>query len=109
MPTVDYAGIVQQNYANQMGAYNAKQAQMGGLLGGLGSLFSLSDDNAKKNKTRHGDVKGKMGVWSYNYKGEPAGTPKHVGLMASEVERSVPGAIKRKGGLRYVNYEKALS
>jgi hypothetical protein len=108
MPTVDYAGLVNSNYAQQMQAYQANQSALGGLLGGIGSLFSLSDDNAKKNKARHGDVKGKMGLWTYNYKDEPAGTPKHVGLMASEVEKTVPSAIKRRGGLRYVNYEKAL-
>ena len=108
MPTVDYAGLVNSNYAQQMQAYQANQSALGGLLGGIGSLFSLSDDNAKKNKTRHGDVKDRMGLWTYNYKGEPAGTPKHVGLMASEVEKKVPSAIKRRNGLRYVNYEKAL-
>lgn len=109
MPTVDYAGIVNSNYGQQMQAYQAKQQALGGLLGGIGSLFSLSDDKAKKHKTRHGDVKGRMGLWTYNYKGEPEGTPKHVGLMASEVEKAVPSAIKRRGGLRYVNYEKALA
>jgi ribosomal protein S8 len=108
MPTVDYAGIVANNHNQQMAAYNANQSNIGGLLGGLASIFTKSDDRTKKNKTRHGDVKGKMGVWSFNYKDEPAGTPRHVGLMASEVEKEVPSAIKRRNGIRYVNYEKAL-
>src|ERR1700744_2570283 len=35
LPTVDYAGLVQQNYQNQLGAYNQQQQQSQGLLGGL--------------------------------------------------------------------------
>lgn len=108
MPTVDYAGIVNSNFQNQMAGYNANQQATGGLLGGLGSLFGLSDDDAKKDKTRHGHVKGRMGLWSYRYKGEPGSAPKRVGLMASEVEQEEPSAVRRRGGLRYVNYEKAL-
>lgn len=108
MPTVDYAGIVNSSFQNQMAGYNANQQAIGGLLGGIGSLFGLSDDDTKTDKTRHGDVRGKMGLWSYRYKGEPGNAPKRVGLMASEVEREEPGAVRRKGGLRYVNYEKAL-
>ncbi len=110
IPTTDVAGLINTNYAQQMQGYQAKQQALGGLLGGVGSLVGtfLSDDNAKKDKTRLGDVKGEMGLWSYRYKGEPKTTPKHVGLMASEVEREKPSAIKRKDGLRYVNYPKAL-
>lgn len=108
MPTVDYAGIVNANYGQQMQAYQAKQQALGGLLGGIGSLFALSDDDAKKDKSRLGDVKGKMGLWSYRYKDEPSAAPKRIGLMASEVEKEVPAAIKRRNGLRYVNYERAL-
>ena len=108
MPTVDYAGIVNDSYRNQMAGYTANQQALGGLMGGLATLFAKSDDDAKKDKIRHGDVKGKMGLWSYRYKEEPAGAPKRFGLMASEVEKTVPSAIKRRGGLRYVNYERAL-
>lgn len=104
----DYAGIVNDAYKNQMAGYTANQQAIGGLLGGLAGLFAPSDDRIKKNKTRHGDVKGEMGLWSYNYKDDPAGTPRRVGLMASEVERQVPSAVKQRRGIRYVNYEKAL-
>ncbi|MDX3929096.1 MAG: tail fiber domain-containing protein [Shinella sp.] len=112
IPTTDVAGLINTNYGQQMQAWQQNQANAGGLLGGLGSLFgsfNLSDDDAKKNKTRHGDIKGKMGLWSYNYKNEPAGTPKRFGLMASEVEKAKPSAVARRNGLRFVNYEKALA
>jgi len=113
IPTTDTAGLINQDYSNKMGAYNQQMGQwnstVGGLMGLGGKLIGLSDDNAKKNKKRHGDVKGDMGLWSFNYKGEPKGTPKHTGLMASEVQREVPAAVKRgKDGLRRVDYGLAL-
>lgn len=113
IPTTDTAGIINQDYQNRLAAYQQKQASLGGLFSGLGSLggslIGLSDDDAKKNKERHGDVDGEMGLWTFNYKDEPAGTPKHTGLMASEVQKVKPSAVKRgKDGLRRVDYGKAL-
>lgn len=35
LANTDYAGLVQQNYANQLGAYNQQVAQRGQLFGGL--------------------------------------------------------------------------
>ena len=35
MPTTDYAGLIQQNYANQMGAYNSQMNSWNGMWGGL--------------------------------------------------------------------------
>jgi len=113
IPTTDTAGIINQDYSNRMGAYNQQMSQwnstVGGLMGMGGQLIGLSDDRAKKGKKRLGDAKGDMGLWQFNYKGEPKGTPKHVGLMASEVQKERPDAIiKRPDGMRMVNYTKAL-
>jgi hypothetical protein len=41
IPTVDYAGLVNQDYQNRLGAYNTKQAGYGSLLGGLAGMFTL--------------------------------------------------------------------
>jgi len=113
IPTTDVGGLINQNYQQKLAAWQQEQAGLGGLFSGLGSLagglIGLSDDKAKKNKKRHGDIEGEMGVWSFNYKDEPAGTPKHVGLMASEVEKVKPSAVKKgKDGLKRVDYGKAL-
>lgn len=35
LPTTDYAGLINQNYANQMGAYNTQLGNWNGLWGGL--------------------------------------------------------------------------
>lgn len=109
----DNASII-ANYDNQrLKAWQASQPNLGGLFTGIGQgigqFISLSDDDAKKDKKRLGDVEGEMGLWEFRYKGEPRTQPKHVGLMASEVEKERPSAVKRgKDGLRRVDYGKAL-
>lgn len=113
IPTTDTAGIINSNHSAQMDAWKQKQAGIGGLISGVGSLagsmIGLSDDDAKKDKERLGDIDGEMGLWEFRYKGEPKSKPKHVGLMASEVQKEKPSAVKRgKDGLRRVHYGKAL-
>jgi hypothetical protein len=113
IPTTDTAGIIGQDYQNRLGVYNQQMQQSQGIMGGLlglgGKLIGLSDDDAKKDKERLGDVEGEMGLWKYRYKGEPKSSPKRMGLMASEVEKEKPSAVKRgKDGLRRVDYGKAL-
>jgi hypothetical protein len=113
IPTTDNAGLINQNYNQQLAAYQMQQQNAGGLIGGIGTaagaLIGLSDDEAKKDKKRLGNVEDEMGLWEFRYKGEPASQPKHVGLMASEVEKVKPRAVKRgKDGLRRVDYGKAL-
>jgi len=106
IPTVDYAGLVNQNYQNELGAYNQQQAQTGNIISQLGALpgYFLSDERAKKDKKKIGSVKG------MRYKGEPASTPKHTGLMAQEVMKKRPDAVKKgRDGLFSVNYAKAMA
>lgn len=103
MPTVDYAGLVNQNYQNRLGAWQTNNANSQGLLGGLlgfgGQLASLSDKNAKK------DIKKVGGLYEYRYKGEGKNAPKRIGVMAQEVEKIRPDVVSRRpDGLRQVNY-----
>ncbi|WP_339072906.1 tail fiber domain-containing protein [Sinorhizobium meliloti] len=108
MPTVDYAGLVQQDYANKMGAYNTQQANMqsmfGGMLGFGGQLASLSDKRAKKDIKKVGELKG-HGLYEYSYRGKHNDGKRHIGVMAQEVEKKRPDAVSRRpDGLRQVNY-----
>ncbi|WP_273794156.1 tail fiber domain-containing protein [Brucella intermedia] len=112
IPTVDYAGLVQQRYANDMGAYNQQMSQMNGFLGGLTSLlttpFKVSDKRAKKDIEKVGRANG-MNVYEYRYKGEPESSPKRIGLLAQEVRKKKPEAVaKTPSGLLAVNYQLAL-
>lgn len=103
IPTSDYAGII-QNYDNQrIAAWQAQQAQTGSIFGALGGLFGnmimASDRRLKK------DVRKVGNLYEYHYKGEPKGAPKHVGVMAQEVEKVRPDAVlKDQKGMRAVNY-----
>jgi hypothetical protein len=110
LPTVDYAGLVQSNYQNQVNATNAANAQRSNILGGLfglGSAFlgnpALSDERAKKNIKPAGRLMG-HNVYTYEYKGTDV---PQVGVMAQEVERKRPDAVTTGAdGLKRVNYGK---
>ncbi|RAS13553.1 tail fiber domain-containing protein [Ensifer adhaerens] len=110
IPTVDYAGLVNQDYQNRLGAWQQKQAQTGGLIGGLlgfgGQLASLSDKRAKKDIKKVGDLKG-HGLYEYSYRGKHDDGKRHIGVMAQDVEKKRPDAVSRRSdGLRQVNYGK---
>lgn len=115
IPTTDNAGII-ANYDNQrMAQWQAEQAMRGQMLGGLFSLGGavLSDKRAKKDvkkigqhKMRGDDGKGKtVGKYEYRYKGEPKSAPKRTGVMAQEVRRKKPSAVRETPmGLMAVDY-----
>lgn len=109
IPTTDVAGIISDNYQQRLAASQMSGGILGGLFGLGGKLIGLSDDDAKKDKTRHGDIGEGMGLWTFRYKDEPKSTPKHLGLMASEVEDAVPEAVSRRpDGYRQVDYGKVF-
>ncbi len=113
LPTVDYAGLVNQNYQNQLSAYNTQVAQRNNILGGLfgvGAAFAgnpaLSDKRAKKDIKPVGKLMGHK-LYEYSYKGKHDDGRKHVGVMAQEVSKSRPDAVStRPDGLKQVHYGK---
>jgi hypothetical protein len=106
--TVDYAGLVNQNYQNQLGAYNAKMGQTNGILGGLFGLGSsaimASDRRVKKDIEKVGNLKG-FDLFEYRYKGKFDDGKKHTGVMAQDVEKTRPDAVLTgSDGVKRVNY-----
>jgi hypothetical protein len=105
--TVDHSGNVQNAFMNDMERWRAKQAGTSALFTGLGNAaMAFSEPGMKKNKVKL-PMKTKDGIqmWTYNYKGEPAGTPKHTGVMADETQRKKPSAVvKTASGKRMVDY-----
>ena len=109
IPTTDYAGIVNQNYQNQLGAYNTKMGQYNSVVGGLfglgGKLIGLSDERAKKNIKPVGKLMGNK-LYEYEYKdgfGQAKG--KRIGVLAQEAEKKNPDAvIMGNDGYRRVDY-----
>lgn len=107
IPTTDNAGIIQQDYQNRMGAWQQKQASLGGLFGGIGSMLALSDRRAKTDIKKVGETDDGQKIYAYRYK---SGGPMQLGLMAQDVEKRRHDAVAtRSDGLKMVNYTKALS
>lgn len=114
LPTVDYSGLVEQNYQNQTNAYNQQQQQRQGILGGLfglgGKLIGLSDKRAKKDIAKVGEVEtggDTVNLYSFRYRKGMGDGKAHVGVMAGEVEKTHPDAVSRRSdGMRQVDYGK---
>jgi hypothetical protein len=113
LPTVDQAGLINQNYQNQVGAYNTQlqqsNAAMGGLFGLGSSLlggWALSDRRAKTNIRRIGLLRNGLPVYAFSYRD---GGPEQVGLMSDDVREKHPEAVFRHvDGFDRVNYEQAV-
>jgi TRAP-type mannitol/chloroaromatic compound transport system permease large subunit len=56
-----------------------------------------------------GKTKDGQKVYSWRYKHDGHKGPIHMGLMAQEVERKNPEAVIEHGGIKFVNYGKALA
>jgi len=101
----DIAGLINSNYQAKMQNY---QANMGGLMN-LGSTLAggwmMSDKRAKTDIEKIGEtpIKG-VNAYKYRYKGSPL---MQMGVMAQEVEKKIPGAVKMGGdGFKRVNYSR---
>lgn len=103
---VDYSGLVQQGYQNQMNAYGAKLGGLFGLAGaGIQAGATFSDMRVKENIERVGTLDNGLPVYAYNY---IWGGPRHIGVMAQDVERVRPDAVHEIGGIKAVDYRMAV-
>lgn len=76
----------------------------GTAAAGIAGSFAKSDVRAKENiksvgKTHDGD-----NIYVYNYRGD---TMPQMGMLAQEVEKTKPDAVREFGGTKYVNYDLA--
>jgi len=103
---VDYSGLVSQNYQNQL---QSSQSGLGGLFGLAGSLGSAaimaSDVRVKTDITRVGSLDNGLPVYAYRY---ITGGPMQIGVMAQDVEKGNPEAVVEIGGIKHVDYGKAV-
>lgn len=111
IPTVDMAGLINDNYQqrsnNAMAQYQAQQGVLGGLMGLGSAAIMASDKRVKKDVKKVGRL-GNQNVYEFRYKGEGEGSPKTTGFMAQEVERKNPGAVLDIGGVKHVYMPKAI-
>jgi len=109
-PTIantDVGGLISNNHAQKMNAWQTEnqnqQNLMGGLMG-MGANLMLSDERAKKDIEPVGQVKG-QNIYEYRYKGEDDNAPKSIGVMAQEAEKKNPNAVVTgSDGYKRVNY-----
>jgi hypothetical protein len=109
MPNFSNAGAAQEtqylNAANMQGQadlnqFNAQQAGVSNLMGGLGSIagFAFSDRRLKRDIVRIGKTPGGQNVYAWNYLwGQPA-----IGVMADE--SPADAVIMHESGYLMVNY-----
>lgn len=110
----DYMAMV-SGAGSVFGTQTATQRQSPGLFGilgaglqGLGSIATaggfpaiFSDRRLKKDIKKVGKTDEGLGVYTYRYK---AGGPIQMGVMAQEVEKVRPGAVKTVAGFKAVDY-----
>jgi hypothetical protein len=120
IPTTDVAGLINNQFSQQLGVYQQQnqnyQSLMGGILGlGAGAL-KLSDVRMKKDiegpiatvfSTNEAGERGKLPIYKYSYKGDPAETS-HIGPMAQDVERIDPGAVTQRRGVKYIRPDRVM-
>lgn len=80
---------------------------VGSLLGGIASLFALSDRRAKHSIKRIGHTDDGMPIYKFKYKGDDR-EQTHIGFMADEVAERHPDAVRRgPDGMQRVDLSKA--
>ncbi len=109
IPTTDNAGLINQNYNQRLANWQQQNSFSNSLLGGLFSLGSAgimaSDERVKEDIHEIGETKDGQPIYSYRYKGSPL---MQLGLMAQDVEKRKPEAVVEIGGVKMVDYPKAL-
>jgi hypothetical protein len=104
MPITDNAGLINENYNQQLNAWNIqnqnRQSLMGGLFGLAGNVIA-SDMRVKTNIKRIGERDG-LGVYEFRYVNDDL---PRVGYMAQEVMRTKPEAVVSINGILHVDYD----
>lgn len=106
LPTVDIAGMINQNYQSELENYRMQQAQtqslLGNLFGAAGTLGAafISDRRMKRDIRKVGQ-NGPLGVYEFRYTWSDKF---HRGYMADEVEAVKPEAVTQLGAIKAVDY-----
>lgn len=87
------------------GGANSAISGLGSALGGLGSFLGFSDERVKENIAEVGETHDGQPIYFFNYIGDNA---PRMGLMAQDVEKVKPDAVHEVGGIKMVDYGKAL-
>lgn len=107
LPAAGLGGTSSGKGSGSDSQYGITSSGVGSVIGALGSLFSLSDENAKENIEPVGLLADGQPIYRYSYKDDPAGEV-HIGLIAQDVEGTNPEAVAPIGnGFKGVDYDAA--
>jgi hypothetical protein len=103
----DYLALT-SGVGSMFGVQSSTQKGSPGLLGiaGLGlqaAPLIFSDARLKEDVKRVGKTDEGLGVYTYRYKGSPV---RQMGVMAQEVEKAKPDAVRTVSGFKAVDYGK---
>lgn len=96
-PTDNAGNAMATNAANNM---MVKDKALSAITNVASAIFS--DERVKENIERIGEFENGIGIYSYNYVGD---TSRTIGVLAHEVEETLPHAVLEEYGLKKVNYE----
>ena len=82
-----------------LGALGGGLASGIGAAGGIGAFFS--DKRLKTDIKKVGETDAGLPIYTYKYKGD---NKTQMGVMAQDVEKKTPKAVKEVGGFKAVNY-----
>jgi cytochrome c2 len=88
-------------YQMDMQAKAARDKMIGDMIGTGASIFMASDRRLKTDIQRVGTTDGGLPIYTYKYKGE---SMTQMGVMAQDVEKVNPEAVREFGGYKAVNY-----
>ena len=89
----------QMAQAQMRGQMFGNLLQLGGTLGGAYML--ASDRRIKEDIKRIGKTDDGLPIYTFRYKGD---STVHMGVMAQDVEKKNPDAVKEIDGIKAVNY-----
>lgn len=105
---VDYSGLVNNAYNQEVAQYNAQTGALGGLFGSVAGMFKFSDKRLKKNLVPMGARNG-IPWYAYRYIWETSSSPLSYGFLAQDVLKVVPEAVSvDESGYYKVRYDLAL-
>ena len=91
----------QQNQSSAKQAQNSQYTQIASAL--AMAAMSYSDKRVKKDIKKVGNTDEGLPIYTYKYKG---GIRTQMGVMAQDLEKVKPGAVKTVGGIKMVDYAK---
>jgi hypothetical protein len=100
---IDARNMAQYNANAQFAAQQqqGKSDAMGSIMQMIPVIMSASDRRLKTDINKVGKTNSGLPIYTYKYKGDPK---TQMGVMAQDVEKKNPKAVKEFGGFKAVNY-----